>query len=115
MESIISPIFIYVLSIVDGIKGILFCIGLFGSGIFGMLIFFMMLDDNEIPKKIKTYFIVSVTCALLNLFIPSKDVLMVMYASKYVTVNNIKLGKEAVVDTIKEIVEIINKGDNKDD
>lgn len=109
MTPIISPMFIYLLSVIDNFKGILFCIGLFGSGILGMLIFFMMIDDNEIPKKIKTYFVASIICGLFNMFIPSKETLMVMYASKYITVDNIKLGKEAVVDTVKEIVDIINK------
>lgn len=111
MEPIISPTLIYLLSIVNSVKGILFCVGLFGTGILGMLVLFFTLDDEEVPNKIKTCFVASIICGLFNMFIPSKETLIAMYASKYVTANNIKLGKEVVIDTVKEIIDIINKED----
>lgn len=121
MNPIISPMFIYVLSVVDSFIGLLWgsiCLLII------ILIFSPFIADKctetyeegaALFKKIVKRCIVGIIIISIGLvFIPNKETLMIMYASKYVTVDNIKLGKEAVIDTIKDIVEIIDKKEKED-
>lgn len=116
MEPIISPVFIYLLSIVDNIS-IIFKIGI-GFSICAMVFFLLLLieirsDEDWIKWKkcMRNIIIGLITCSVIVIFIPNKETLIAMYATKYITVNNIKSGKEIVIDTIKEVVDAINKGE----
>lgn len=111
MEPIISPIFIYMLGIVDDFKSLFIITAIICISLGGASIVMNCMDGNNIPRHSKLSVVIGTIALILYTFIPNKETLMTMYASKYVTVNNIKLGKEVVVDTVKEIVDIINKED----
>ena len=109
MEPIISPVFIYLLSIIGSIKALLFIIAIVGA-FFCVLTTAWCLDDGKsIPRCAKQGAVVVVVALLLHIFIPDRDTLIAMYTAKYITVNNIQSGKEIVIDTIKEVVDAINK------
>ena len=109
MEPIISPAFIYLLSIIDGIKGLLFVTSLVCTGVCSALILIRLVEEKAIYKFTKTGFIIGIISLILLIFVPDRDTLIAMYTAKYITVNNIKSGKEIVIDTIKEVVDAINK------
>lgn len=119
MNIIINPWFIYLLSIVDSIKTLLgflilisLCVSVFlsvfsicekASGYNGD-------DAVEVYFKYAKIFVIScIVSTILQIFIPNRNALITIYATKYITVDNIKTGKTIVVDTIKEIVDAINK------
>lgn len=114
---IINPIIIYLIGIVDGIKDLMFFLTV--AIIILMLVTGIIAcaysDENNfkgLEKCKKTFIKLSVFLVLtiaLNTFIPNKNTMIAMVSTKYITTENIKLGKDVVVDTIKEIVEVINK------
>lgn len=116
MEPIISPIFIYILSVINRFISLLhvFIFLLVVVMILSPLIAdkFSETDEDGIVLfkkiiKICGISIIIITTALV--FMPDKETMMLLYASKYVTVDNIVLGKEMVIDTIKGIMSVINK------
>lgn len=109
MEPIISPMFIYLLSIIGNLET-LFTI-MYGLSIVCFIFLFTTEYDDRRRwiKHVRCNTICFILFILLSILTPTKETLIAMYASKYITVNNIKLGKEAVIDTVKEIVEVINK------
>lgn len=68
---------------------------------------------TTIFKIFKRTAITTTILAVLYIFIPDKNTLIAMYATKYITIDNIKHGKEIIVDSIKEIVEIIKNKEEK--
>lgn len=116
MQPIISPMFIYILGVIDSLESI-FCLILIIDII--VFIFSPILADkmsdsysDEAPmlrRIIKLCAIVFTFIILAVTFVPSKETLIAMYTTKYVTVENVKLGKEVVIDIVKEIVDVINK------
>lgn len=118
MQPIINPLFIYLLSIIETLRcaiSVFIFIGVAACILFG-LISFEEYDNSEM-KSIHTIFkratIATTILAVLYIFIPDKNTLIAMYATKYITVDNIKYGKEIVVDSIKEIVEIVKNKEEK--
>lgn len=109
MEPIISPAFIYLLSIIGSIKALLFIVVIVGAFTCAVVIAWCLDDGKKIPRCAKCGTVAIIIALLLNIFMPDRNTLIAMYATKYITVNNIKSGKEIVIDTIKEVVDAINK------
>lgn len=125
MEPIISPFFIYLLSIIDTIKGI--------SGVIGGLCFIALTvsiiamwvlkhaDEHTFCdedawkltwKTVKHYTLLpAILCLTLTIFAPSRNILIAMYVSNYITTDNVTKAIEAsgnFKDVIKkDIIEII--------
>lgn len=118
MQPIINPLFIYLLSIIETLKGAMSAFIFIGTVVCILtgLILFAEHSNSEM-KSMYTIFkrttITTTILAALYIFIPDKNTLIAMYATKYITVDNIKYGKEIVVDSIKEIVEIIKNKEEK--
>lgn len=109
MQPIISPMFIYILGIVNSVRLLII---LFAVVSFVISIVYANCEVDEgkpIPKLSKTLFVSSMIGFTIFSFIPNRDTLISMYTSKYVTVENVKLGKEVVIDTVKEVVDIISR------
>lgn len=118
MQPIINPLFIYLLSIIETLKGTMSAfifIGIVVCILTGLILFAE--HGNSEVKSLHTIFkrttIATTILAVLYIFIPDKNTLIAMYATKYITVDNIKYGKEIVVDSIKEIVEIVKNKEEK--
>lgn len=114
---IIDPMIIYLIGIIDGLKDFMF----FLAVAIIILMFIVALiacscsDENDTKglEKCKKFFIklliFLVLTIALNVLTPNKNTMIAMVSTQYITTENIKLGKDVVVDAIKEIVEVINK------
>lgn len=109
MNPIISPMFIYVLGIINNVR-FLIILSAVVSFVISIAYASWVIDNGKpIPKLSKILFVVSMVGFTVFSFTPNKETLIAMYTTKYITVENVKLGKEVVVDTVKEIIEVINK------
>lgn len=54
--------------------------------------------------------IVEVIIVLALIFLPSKETMIEMFVAKNITSANLQLGKDVIIDTVKEIMEAINGG-----
>lgn len=109
---IINPIIIYLIGIVDGFKSFLFFLA-FVIIVAMLFCIFLEAESDEDVEKLKRYlkkcFVWLIITIAINTIVPNKNTMIAMISTKYITVDNIKLGKDVVIDTIKEIVEVINK------
>lgn len=129
MEPIIAPSTFYWLEIISNLKiflSILFgfsCVGL----VFCIVCFIAMLVEEElethtgkiIKKLCKFCTIIASIFGLLSIFIPSKETLMTMTVTKYVTPNNITaVGgtiEESVSSIATEIIRVVEAAGDKED
>lgn len=127
MQPIVNPIFIYLLSILDGIHNLITIFILLSIIVFIVPIFLIVLNwfdsygitslDESVVEKCKPYIkkglIYFIFFNLLGTLIPTKETAIMVYTSKFVTVNNINTSKEFLLNTFQEVMDIINeKGDD---
>lgn len=117
MQPIVNPIFIYLLSILDGIHNLITIFILLSIIVFIVPVFLIVYSwfegyDTFIQKYksyIKKGLIYFIFFNLLGTFIPTKESAIMIYTSKFVTVNNINTSKEFLLNTFQEVMDIINK------
>lgn len=117
MQPIVNPIFIYLLSILDGIHNLITIFILLSIIVFIVPVFLIVYSwfegyDISIQKYksyIKKGLIYFIFFNLLGTFIPTKESAIMIYTSKFVTVNNINTSKEFLLNTFQEVMDIINK------
>lgn len=117
MQPIVNPIFIYLLSILDGIHNLITIFILLSIIVFIVPVFLIVYSwfegyDISIQKYksyIKKGLIYFIFFNLLGIFIPTKESAIMIYTSKFVTVNNINTSKEFLLNTFQEVMDIINK------
>lgn len=129
MQPIVNPIFIYFLSILDRIHSFISVFTILSIAVFIIpifLIFYNWVDnfgdfdlDENIVQKCKPYIkkglIYFTLLRLLSTFIPTKESAIMIYTSKFVTVNNINASKEFLLNTFQEVMTIINSKNNKEE
>lgn len=96
---IINPWFFYLLQLANNMRGFLAGIGAVSIGI-GVVLFI----ENDISRttyKVKRWFIVAVVCFMLFSILPSRDTLLLMKASEFVTYDNVNL----TVNTLKAAID----------
>ncbi len=117
MEPIVSPWFIYVLSLLNALIGVTSCITVLS----GVLIFFLVAgyfafyDDDEFltmyRKVIKKAIVVFAVASVVAFFTPTKNTAIQMYVAKTITyskISNVKNAGESLKDEIKkDIIDII--------
>lgn len=121
---IINPWLVYAINIIDNISSVLFVIVLFGAigFTFGIAAYLLWRDssyystnedDVAIDKKARLYLkrggIALIIFILLKVPIPTKETMYTMLAMRYVTVENMNGGIEAVKSTIDYVFEKINE------
>lgn len=117
MQPIVNPIFIYLLSILDGIHNLITIFILLSIIVFIVPVFLIVyswFEGYDISiQKYKSYIKKGLICFiffnLLGTFIPTKESAIMIYTSKFVTVNNINTSKEFLLNTFQEVMDIINK------
>jgi len=103
MEPIISPYVIYAINTIGKIQEIAygFSIACFVGGI---IIFAFWDDDiNEVDIPFKALSIISLVAFILGVFLPTKETMIQMAAASYITPDNINLGKDYIIEIIKEV------------
>lgn len=131
MDSIVSPLLIYLISVINSIRIFAFILGLIFS--IPLLIYFVsdffnhinedilfpyQLDQYEEikeknAKQIKKYFILCLTFILVGLLIPSKETLITMLIANVITPDNINMSNELIKHNVQDYVNIIVDGINK--
>lgn len=138
---IINPIFIYLINMMDRIERVFQVIGAMLVLIAGVYAVYGLLMQSDIDrvrysdsdgnkerysqyrsdqasmfKKAKKYFIISVAWILFTVLIPTRNTVIGMIATSYITKENIIATKEVVTDsidyTITKILEITNSKKN---
>ena len=125
MEPIITPWIFYVINVICNLH---FITGLLGTLSFGAIIVLVIYwvftsDDkwNESAKENKrlaakwakrlgVFFIVDTA---IGIFIPSKETMITMLVSNYVTPDNIQIVQGNIVDFTKQLVSAIAEGINQ--
>lgn len=125
MEPIINPWIFYVINVICNLH---FITGLLGTLSFGAIIVLVIYwvftsDDkwNESAKENKrlaakwakrlgVFFIVDTA---IGIFIPSKETMITMLVSNYVTPDNIQIVQGNIVDFTKQLVSAIAEGINQ--
>ena len=138
---IINPVFIYLINMIDRIErvfqviGTIFIVMAVAHAVYGLLmqsdidrVRYSDSDGNKerynqyrsdqasMFKKAKKYFIISVAWILFTVLIPTRNTVIGMIATSYITKENIIAAKEVVTDsidyTITKILEITNSKKN---
>lgn len=114
MEPIVSPLFVYILGIVDPVKSMLLLL----SALFFMacvVIGFSILascglGDKAVEwkkRKVKLALCWAVGLLVFCVVIPSRDVLIAMYIANYITPDNIHIANEVFKSNLQEYINII--------
>lgn len=96
---ILNPWFFYIMQLSDGFRKCLVAVGIIAVTI-GILVF---IDNNISNTNIPTkrWFAIGVVSLLIAQLMPSKDTLLLMKASEFVTYDNVQL----TVDTFKSAID----------
>lgn len=118
MEPIISPVWIYLIHVLNTIYG-LSLFALIGSGfvmIMSPLIADCLVDcghheeeERVMYKIIKICAIVAAICIVLLIFIPNKQTIYAMIAASIITPDNISGTEDHIVDLISKIAKAVRE------
>lgn len=115
MEPIISPVWIYLIHLVNTFHVISICI-FAASLIVWVLVYTGAIEfddtDSEDSEKarrrwLKIFAIIATVCALILALIPDKDTMYAMLAASFITPDNISGGEEHLIDLVTKIAKII--------
>lgn len=125
MEPIINPWIFYVINVVCNLH---FITGLLGTLSFGaiivLVIYWVFTSDNKWDesakenkrlaakwaKRLGVFFIIDTA---VGVFIPSKETMITMLVSNYVTPDNIQMVQGNIVDFTKQLVSAVAEGINQ--
>ena len=96
---IINPWFFYMLQLANNLKGSLAVVS--GASAFISVMLFIENDISHSTYKVKRWVIIAIICFMLHSVFPSKDTLLLMKASEFVTYDNVNL----TVDTLKSAID----------
>lgn len=111
MEPIISPWIIYTVHVLSSVRDL--CCGTLVFSVVGTIAFTIMglVEDEEKALKIaKILAVITVVNTIIVIIIPSKDILLTMIATSYITPDNIQLVQGNVLEFIKKISEAVQNG-----
>lgn len=125
MEPIVSPWFIYCISVIEHLRAFIGAVA-FVAVILDICIIvgaFIETDDfvsvfynreeNKIKPFIKLLIVVSIIFPLLSVFIPTKETIIAMYVANMITPDNLNFANEVFKNNLKDYVDIISGALNK--
>ena len=110
MEPIVSPLVIYLFSVLTKLNIAAFAVALFSWA----TIFFMALnkiisgDDMEIEFNYKNAIIVAIIATMLATLIPDEKTMLAMLTVSFITPDNIVITENHVIDLITKIMDAVN-------
>ena len=118
MEPIISPWTIYLINLTYNISQLLLAIVVIGSSLSFGAILIIFLDscehDEEVNGKCKKFIKYSIPTifitATISTFIPSRDVMIAMIVSSYITPDNLHGANEAIKANLQDYIHMIVNG-----
>ena len=111
MEPIISPWVIYAVHVLNSVHDL--CCGIFIFSFIGTIlsvIVGLMEDEEKGLKIVKILAVITVVNTIIVIIIPSKDILLTMIATSYITTDNIQSVQGNVVEFIRQISEAVQNG-----
>lgn len=110
-EYIISPAWFYWVNIVNSIEIIMIMLTII-SLMATLFMTFMSLDDEDNESKryekiALKMLIISITCMVIAIFIPTKETLIEMQIAKYATWENTEWTVSAIKDVVDYIIDAI--------
>ena len=109
MEPIVNPVFIYLIGTVDNLKVLCFLVSLCTWVWIVLFCFASIGEDVEELRLPKYVMIVAVMFPLFTILIPSKETLIAMVVSSYITPDNVMVSEQHIIDMIARIKEAIAK------
>ena len=109
MEPIVNPAFIYLIGTVDDLKALCFLVSLCTWTWIVVFYFTSIAEDDEESRLHKYVMIVAVMFSLLTILIPSKETLIAMVVSSYITPDNVMVSEQHIIDMIARITEAVMK------
>lgn len=109
MEPIVNPALIYLIGTVDNLKALCFLVSVC-TWVWIILMYSTSIaeDDKELRPK-KYVLILAVILLLLTILIPSKETLIAMVVSSYITPDNVMVSEQHIIDMIARIKEAVMK------
>lgn len=114
-EPIISPVWIYLIHLVNTLHSISNCI--FGASLIAWVLVYIGIiefdnsdsEDSEKARKrwLKIFAIIATVCVLILTLIPDKDTMYAMLATSFITPDNISGGEDHLIDLVTKIAKII--------
>ena len=110
MEPIVNPALIYLIGTVDNLKELCFLVSLL-TWVWIVAVYFnsILIEEDKESHLPKYMLILAVIFPLLTILIPSKETLIGMVVSSYVTPDNIMVSEQHIIDMIVRIKEVIAK------
>lgn len=109
MEPIVSPVLVYLIGTVGNLKALCFLVSVC-TWVWIILMYATSIaeDDKELRPK-KYVLILAVILLLLTILIPSKETLIAMAVSSYITPDNVIVSEQHIIDMITRIKEAVMK------
>lgn len=101
MEPVVSPFLIYLVYVVDWVK--LSAIGLAMTSLIASS-FFYSIDES---KYCKIAAIFGAIMIVIGIFTPTRDAMVAMIVSQYITPENLNIANETIKTNMKDYVEIL--------
>ena len=109
MEPIINPALIYLIGTVEDLKALCFIVSLC-TWVWIILMYSTSIEEDDEELRLHKYvMIVAVMFPLLTILIPSKETLIAMVVSSYITPDNVMVSEQHIIDMIARIKEAIAK------
>lgn len=115
MEPVINPWIFYWISVLSNIGALLLFLMFISITVFivlGSLRLGDIYDDDDnskLDKWIKISIIVSCICAIVNIFIPDRNTMLAMVTAQYITIDNINVTTEYIIDLVDKINEAVKE------
>ena len=108
MDAIISPVWFYLIYVLNAIHGLSLFI-LFASVFATIMPILVDWPDEKKVMYIKICAVVATICLILLVFIPDKKTVYAMIAASVITPDNISITEDHVVDLISRIAEVVRE------
>ena len=109
MEPIISPVVIYLFSILAKLNMVALAVMIFSWVIIFMVgMYKFTFDDMDVKFSFKNAIIVAVIATIIVIFIPDEKTMLAMLTVSFITPDNIVITENHVVDLITKIMDAVN-------
>lgn len=109
MEPIISPVAIYLFSVLAKLNTVAFAVMIFSWVIiFLVAMYKFAFDYMEVKFSFKNAIIVAVIATILVIFIPDEKTMLAMLTVSFITPDNIVITENHVIDLITKIMDAVN-------
>ena len=108
MEPIISPVAIYLFSVLAKLNMVALAVMIFSWVIIFLVGIKFTFDDMDVNFSFKNAVIVAVIATIIVIFIPDEKTMLAMLTVSFITPDNIVITENHVIDLITKIMDAVN-------